>query len=120
MKLEQETFNLTWEDLHDLKSICKEVLELNIAVKTFQGKHTSKEQFKKMSQESIENSKKGLILLDNIENGETINDLIRRGVGDREWAFFISVLSVFSGSLADPKFYEFDKKITADKKKEMN
>lgn len=119
-KLETHTFSLTWEDLQDLKQICRDILKLNITVKKFQNKHADTKQHRKMALTSIENSKKALVMLENIENGEAINDIIRRGVGDQQWAFFVSVLGVFSGSLSDPKFYDFDKEITEDKKKEMN
>ena len=120
MEQETQTFELTWEDLQDLKKICKAILETNIAVKRFQSKHADTKQHRKMSLESIENSKKGLELVDTIENGEAINDIIRRGAGDMKWAIFVNVLSAFSGSLSDPKFYEFDKWISEDKKKGSN
>ena len=120
MQHETQTFELTWEDLQDLKKICKAVLETNIVVKRFQAKHADTKKHRKMSLESIENSKKGLELVDTIENAEAINDLIRRGAGDMNWAVFVNVLSAFSGTLNDPKFYEFDKWLTEEKKKDIN
>ena len=117
---EQSIFELTWEDLRDMKKICKAILETNIALKTFQNRHADTEEHLNMGKLSIANSKKALTMLDNIENCESINDVIRRGVGDRNWALFVMVLGAFSGSLSDPKFYEFDKQVTKDKRKEMN
>ena len=119
-KKEQTTFKLDMEDLQDLKEICRTILETNIAIKTFQARHVDKVEHKKNQKESIRNSKRGLEMLSNIENAESINCLIREGVGDNAWDFFITVLGVFSGSLSDPAFYEYDKDITSKKKKESN
>lgn len=119
-KAETSTFTLTWEDLQDLKQICRDVLKLNITVKKFQARHADTKEHRKMGLASIENSKKGLVMLENVVNAEAINDIIRSGVGDMQWAFFVQVLGVFSGSLSDPKFYEFDKSITEEKKRESN
>ena len=119
-QMEQSVIELSWEDLRDMKKICKSILETNIALKQFQNRHADTEEHLNMGKLSIENSKKALLMLNDIQNCESINDIIRRGCGDRQWAVFVMVLGVFSGSLSDPKFYEFDKQVTKDKKAEMN
>ena len=119
-QVQESSFELTWEDLRDMKKICKAILETNIAVKSFQNRHADTEEHLNMGKLSIENSKKALSMLDNIQNCESINDIVRSGVGDRQWGMFVMILGIFSGSLSDPKFYEFDKQITKDKKEEAN
>ena len=117
---EQVAFKLDYEDLQDLKDICKAILNTNIAVKTFHVRHVKKVEDKKTEKDSIRHSKRGLEMLEQVENPESLNKLIREGVGDDAWGFFVSVLTMFSGVLSDPHFYEYDKGITEQKKKESN
>lgn len=117
MESDIEMFRLTWEDLQGFKEICKAILNTNIAVKKFQLRHAQQDKYVKMQQESIDNSIEGLKLVDTIENAESINGIVREAVGDSNWANFVSVLSIFSGTLCDPDFYDYDKRGTEAKKK---
>ena len=98
-------------DLPMLKEVCRKVLELNIALKEFSLKKAPNSTARNMCESSIANSKNGLKKIEEIENCETINDIIQR-LGVKEWQLFCSILGVFSGTLNDDKFYEFDKEVS--------
>lgn len=106
---------INWLDLEPMKEMCKAILKTNIAVKSFQLRHTDNEQYRDMMNQSILNSKQALERVDKIENVETINMIITRCVGGNNWAIFVGVLGGFSGSLNDDKLYETDQQISKDK-----
>lgn len=110
-----ERVQLSWLDLEDLKEVCRKILETNIAVNSFQSKHTMNDEQKNIMQQSIYSAQQGLKKLEDVENVESINAIVMGAVGEKNWSCFTWVLSVVSGSLNDPSFYNFDKSITKDK-----
>lgn len=110
-------FQLNEEDLPLMVEIAKTILVSNIAIKNFQMIHSPNHKLRKMMSHSINNSKDGLKRIDEIENPESINTIIEREVGEKNWVTFIEVLTAFSGVLSDDKFYKFDKDITIAKGK---
>lgn len=115
-KMQKSKCELTMEDLSFMKEMCRTILNCNIAVKEFQLQHCENETQEKWTVESLTNSKNALKVIDTIENPECINEIIMRQVGVERWQYFVQVLGVFSGSLADQSFYDWDKHITEYKK----
>ena len=114
-KAKKVKVEISWLDLEAMKEMCRTILETNIAVKSFQLRHTDNEQYREMMNQSILNSKQALEKISKIENVETINMIIMRCVGGNNWVTFVQVLGGFSGSLNDDKLYETDQQISRDK-----
>lgn len=111
------TAELNWLDLEDMKEMCRTILEINIAVKRFQLRHTDKEEYRDMMNQSILNSKQALNKLNKIENVETINMIIMKCIGGNNWVTFIEVLGGFSGLLSDDRLYKTDQLFSREKAK---
>ena len=113
----KSNFKLDEKHLPLMKEVCKKILELNIALKEFNYENAPNTAARNMCLSSIENSKSGLEKIKNIENCESINDIFMR-LGERELHLFFNILGVFSGTLNDDNFYDFDKEVSRWKKEQ--
>lgn len=116
LKKQQKTMiTTTWLDLPKLREIFEKMLELNIAIKSFQSSKSNDDLYVEMMQTSIYNSKQGLKRIKEVENVESLNSL-QWNMGIENWSIMVGILSMVSGSLNDDNFYEMDKKFTKEKK----
>ena len=103
-------------DLEKMKEICKCILKTNIAVKTFQKRFIQNIELENIEQKNIFDAKQGINRIDEIENVNSINMIIMKVCGQKDWFSFVKVITCFSTILNDDDFYKADKRVTEDRK----